>query len=263
MRLTVTDTQGLQQLQELYEPARQVLADILNIKVEFVPVKSHLDAVPAMLADRLDLALSGPSEYLILQARANAVPIVSITRPTYYSVIVVRRDSNLRSIRDLKGKKVSIGPIGSTSQHIYPCKLFLDVGLKLQSDLIPVISQDIFNKEGLEALIQGEVDAWVISNNLYFSIVREVGVSPRTLSIIAKSERIPGDVLVANLQLGSRFVETMRSRILENKDLFLQALQSSSEKMKYGNSQILPAKDEDYNDLRETYKSLGQEYLIQ
>ena len=41
------------------------------------------------------MVFSGPSEYLVLKARANALPVIAVTRPDYYTVFLVRADSEV------------------------------------------------------------------------------------------------------------------------------------------------------------------------
>ena len=92
LRFAVTDIAGTDELEQAFGPFRQALETTLALPVDFFPVETFLDAVPALLANELDFAMAGPSEYLLLKARANAVPIVGITRPEYYTMLLARSD---------------------------------------------------------------------------------------------------------------------------------------------------------------------------
>ena len=86
LRFAVTDISGADELEQDFGPFRQALETVLELPVEFFPVENFLDAAPAFLANELDFAMAGPSEYLLLKARADAVPIAGVTRPDYYTV---------------------------------------------------------------------------------------------------------------------------------------------------------------------------------
>ena len=86
-------------------------------------------AVEALAAKQLDFVLTGPAEYVVFRARTNAQPVVALTRPDYFSQIVVLADGPIKALGDLKGKKISFGEIGSTSQHLGPAQILMDAGL--------------------------------------------------------------------------------------------------------------------------------------
>ncbi|PPT11208.1 Phosphonate ABC transporter phosphate-binding periplasmic component [Geitlerinema sp. FC II] len=259
LRFAVTDVTGLERLQQEYGTFQEALVDVLEIEVELFPVENFVAAAPAMLSNQLDLAFAGPSEYLVLNARAKAVPVVAVTRPTYYSVVVVRHDSNIKSLTDLKGKNVAMRTPGSTAGHIYASKFLLDAGLDPVSD----ITVRMLGDEGLDALVNGDVDAWVTSNNIYPRLVREAGLSERDVPILVEGEPLPSDVFVANVNLAPEFLSEMRDRMLEHQDRLLNALLASPVNEKYSESEFVAASDADYDELREIYQAIGQEALIQ
>ncbi|MBO9999649.1 MAG: phosphate/phosphite/phosphonate ABC transporter substrate-binding protein [Cyanobacteria bacterium SID2] len=259
LKFAVTDVTGLEQLQQDYGTFREALAEVLEIEVELFPVESFVAAAPAMLSNQLDIAFAGPSEYLLLNARARAVPIVAVTRPTYYPVVVVRRNSDIKSLTDLKGKNVAMQNPGATAGHIYASKFFLDIGLDPRSD----IRVKMLKNEGLNALLNGDVDAWMTSTNTYSRWVREAGLSEDDVPILMKGESLPNDLFVANVNLDPEFIEEMRERMLEHQKQLLQALLASPVNDKYSDSEFASVSDSDYDELRELYKALGQEALIQ
>ena len=162
LRFTVTDLSGVDELERDFGVFRQALKEVLGIPVEFYPVENYSAAAPALLANELDFAMAGPSEYLLLRARANAIPIVGVTRPKYYSLIMTRIDSGIDTLAKLKGKKIAMRTEGSTAGHIVPMKLLLDAGVDPGDYEILML-----NREGCESLRTGQVDAWTDSLDRY------------------------------------------------------------------------------------------------
>jgi len=134
LEFAVTDVQGAKDLQQNYQTFRTVLGEILDKKIELFPLDNYIAAAVALQSGQLKLALTGPSEYVIMRARTNAVPIIAITRPDYYSLILVRANSEIKSAAQLKGKTIAMWEIGATGGHLGAIKILLDAGLNPQSD---------------------------------------------------------------------------------------------------------------------------------
>ena len=254
LTFTVTDVQGIEKLQEEYGEFREELEQVLNLQIDFFPVDTFVAAAPAFLANQLDLALAGPSEYVILNSRAKAVPLVTVTRPHYRSVISVSTDSGLTSLEQLKGKKIAMRNYGSTASHISPIKMLMEVGLDPESDFTSVMLGD----GGLEALLQGEVDAWVGSPSRRKRLIQAIGAKEGDFRIIAQGKTLPGDIFVANSNLDAEVLAYISSKILENQNQLLQAILASPVNKKYRTSEMSIAKDEDYQMIREVYQAIGQ-----
>ncbi|MBG1266558.1 phosphate/phosphite/phosphonate ABC transporter substrate-binding protein [Nostoc sp. WHI] len=254
LKFSVTDVVGMEDLQRDYGLFRTTLEEILETKVEFFPVENPTAAAPALLSREVDIVFAGPSEYLILNARAKAIPIIAIERSSYHSIMVVRADSKIKLLAQLKGKTIAMRKIGSTSGHLVPIKLLMDAGLDAKTDFKIVM----LNDKGVQALKKGEVDAWVTSYDRYKNILESEGLFEKDFSVIFKSQLLPGDVFVGSNQLASSFIADMRSRMIKHQDKLIQSLATAKENKKYKGSKFIPANDADYNIIREVYQKIGQ-----
>ncbi|WP_293139214.1 PhnD/SsuA/transferrin family substrate-binding protein [Okeania sp. SIO3I5] len=155
LRFAVTDVVGEEKLSD-YEQFRALLEEVLATKIEFFPVESYVAATAALQLNQVDLVLAGPSEYVVINARTNAIPLIAVTRPNYHSVIVVSADSPIKSVAELKGKTIAMSYTGSTGGHLGVTKLLMEAGLDPKSDLeILMLGDDA----SLESFKQGKVDA--------------------------------------------------------------------------------------------------------
>ena len=225
LRFTVTDTQGLEQLQRDYGGLRTALEEVLEKKIEFVPFESYIAAAAALQSDQVDFVFTGPSEYVVMSARTNAVPIIGITRLNYYPVICVSANNKIKSVAQLKGKKIAMWKVGSTSGHLGPTKLLIDAGLNPKSDLEILM----LGSKGLPALQKGEVDAWGGSSVKYEKFLKDEGLSESALPLIEKGALFPNDLFVASSKLDSRVVKKIGDRMMKNQDKLLQSLSSVEE----------------------------------
>lgn len=259
LRFAVTDVKGLEELRRNYEPFRLALEEVIETEVQFYPVENYLAAASALQLNQVDLVLAGPSEYVVIHSRSNAVPIVALTRPNLRTVIAVRQDSGIKSVSDLQGKTIEIGKLSSTTAHIGPVKILLDAGLDPKSDVELIRSKDY----GIQRLKTGEVDAWTRASHRYIKALQAEGLSEYDYPLIATSPPLPNDIFVASSHLDSQIVEKISDRILTNQSKLLAALLSvEAFATKFKGATLVEARDSDYNMIREVYRAIGQDDFI-
>lgn len=259
LRFAVTDVHSTEELERDFGPFRKNLEQVLERKIEFVPVANFTDAIPALRSDLIDLVMAGPAEYVLLNARTKAVPVIAVTRPNYHSVFAVRADSNIESLVQLKGKKIGMWKVGSTAGHLGTTKLLLDAGLNAQSDFEVVM----LGQKCMQVLKNGGVDACGLSSFIYQDLVADKGGSVKDFPLIAKGGPLPNDVFVANGLLEPDFIAYMRSAMIENKEKLLESLLATPANDRFKGGNIVAANDADYNMIREAYRAIGQGELIQ
>jgi len=258
LRFTVTGLEDLEQLQRNYDPLRTALEEVLEQKIEFAPFESYIAAAAALQVDQVDLVLTGPSEYVVMRARTNAVPVIGITRPHYRSVICVSANSKITLLAQLKGKKIAMWEVGSTSGHLGPTQLLIDAGLNPHSDLEILM----LGSEGLPALKKGEIDAWGGTARRYQNFLQNQKLSKNSLPLIAQGPLLPNDLFVVNSKFAPECVKKISERMVKNREKLLQSL-FPAESGKYKGSDLVPVNDSDYNMIRAVYTAIGQGRFIQ
>ncbi|MGK7919213.1 MAG: phosphate/phosphite/phosphonate ABC transporter substrate-binding protein [Trichodesmium sp.] len=259
LRFAVTDVVEEEKLKRDYEQFRAALEKVLAIKIEFFPVNSFAMAAAAIQLNQVDLLLAGPSEYVVINARTNAIPLIAVTRPNYRSVIAVPADSLIKSTAQLQGKTLALSDIGSTSGHLGPTKLLITAGLNPQSDLKILMLGD---EGSLENFKQGKVDAWGGSAVDYQYLLETEGASENDFPIIAKTDLLPSDVIIVSHKLNSQVVEEYKNMIVNNQDKLIAALAKGESTKKYKGSKLVAANDADYDLIRDVYQAIGEGDLI-
>jgi phosphonate transport system substrate-binding protein len=250
IRLAVTDEFGLEPLEANFSEFREALAEALGTEVEFVPVDDQISGALLLKEGKIDLALAGPSEYVVINARTNAVPVIAITRPNYRSVLATKVDSEVKTIADLKGKTVALSGVGSTSGHLGPITILIDAGLDPQADL----EVQMLGDEGsIEAITTNAVDVWGGSFADYEELAAE---NPETFTLLEEGPLLPSDVFMASSQVSPEIIEVIKAKMLENEDSLTAAI--ATHERKYEGSTLKPAADSDYDSIRDAYKAIGQ-----
>lgn len=251
INLAISDGNTIENLKADYDLFRVALAEILEMEIDFYPLKNQVSAAIELKQGRVDLLLTGPSEYVIARSRTNAVPVLSITRPNYYSIIAVPSNSEIKTVADLRGKTIAMSDIGSTSGHVGPTQMLIEAGLDPKTD----VKIRMLGDEGSVAALQnGEVDAWAGSTSNYQEILQD------KFPTIAKSSLLPGDVFVAGSSLEPVIVEFIRSRMMQHQNKLIQAI--SARKSKYRGATFKLVQDSDYDVIRKAYEAIGQDDFI-
>jgi len=109
-----------------YECWRHYLEEQLDIPVKFYPASDVAGIIHGLLGKTLDYASVGPSAYAAMYIDdPDAVePIITIKETDgsngYKSAMYVRKDSNIFSIEDMKGKSVAWSDPNTTSGYLVP-----------------------------------------------------------------------------------------------------------------------------------------------
>ncbi|MBL8574000.1 MAG: PhnD/SsuA/transferrin family substrate-binding protein [Hyphomicrobiaceae bacterium] len=253
LRFAVTDVDGLEKLQREFGPFKAEFEKISGLKVDFFPVSGRTAAVEAMAADQVDFVLTGPAEYVVFAARTKAVPVVTWQRPDYYAHVVVLADGPIKTIADLKGKKVSFHEIGSTSRHLGPASALNDKGLAYNRDYEATF---VKTNVGLEALRRGDLAALGVNGNDIAGAAKKL--PDLKLSILLKSAELPDDVLIASPKVAPATIEKVRKAFLESGTQLMGAVLATEGNQKYaGGTFKAGVSDKDYDSVRAMYRAVG------
>lgn len=255
LRFAATGIAGLEQLQLEFEPFRKQLEEALGLEVEFFALSDRATAVTALEYDQVDVIMTGGAEYVMMRSvDEKTQPVAALTRPGYVPLIIAHADSGIKTIEDLKGKRIAMDSVGSTSAYLMPSKMLVDAGFDLDKD----IETFLLGKAMYEAFLVGETDALAITKLNYEELVAEEGEG--LFTVVAEGPELPNDLIIASPHLPESFVQHLQDNVLENKDVLLEQILITGENDKFANSELVVAEDSEYDGLREAYEALGIEY---
>ena len=253
IKLAVTDIEGLEVLQQEFGAFEEALENATGLDIELYPVNSRTAAVEATNQQKVDLILTGPAEYVVIKELTDAEIVVAWQRPNYFAQIVTMTEGSVRKVSDLKGKTVTFGSVGSTSQHLGPSKVLADFGLEYNKDYTPMI---ISRNVAVEALIRGDVQA-VGMNEGHLRKIRDA-FPDQSFTVVARGRDLPNDILVARKDLSPEVVEKIKSAFTDNGEALMAAILKGDDNQKYaGGFFIDTVNDEDYDYVRAMYKNIG------
>lgn len=253
VRFAVTDIEGLEALQQEFGAFEKALEKSSGLDIELFPVSSRTAAVEALNSGKVELVLTGPAEYVVMKELADPKIVVGWQRPNYYAQIVTLTNGPIDSVNDLKGKTVTFGSVGSTSQHLGPAQVLADFGLAYNSDYkAQIISRNV----AVEALIRGDVHA-VGMNEGHLRRIR-AAFPDTAFSVVARGRDLPNDILVARRDADPAMVEKVRNAFLNDGKALMAAVITGEDNKKYeGGFFLTSIEDKNYDYVRSMYKTIG------
>lgn len=164
---------------------------------------SYSAVVEAMCNQIADIAFFGAVTYLQAHQRGCA-KLLAVTvekgQSVYYAGMFAKADSPMKSIKDLKGKKVAFGDVNSTSSFVYPVAMLLDAGINPSRDLGAIFLTGS-HANSLKSLQDGLVDVACASFDSYEKAVKQGAIDPAKVRVLVKSEPIPNPPLAIHPKL--------------------------------------------------------------
>ncbi len=251
LRLAVTDLQGLEELQREFGAFKNEFEQQSGLDVEFFAVNDRTAAAAALQADRVDVVFTGPAEYVVLHERTGAEPIVAIERDGYRSCIYTTSDGP-GDLDALRGTKIAMSDVGSTSGHLGPAQILVDAGLNPVTDLEILTVGDTVH----QALKRGDVAAVGIGCHDYEEFM-DTEDDPAAFTLLAEGPVLPPDLLMAREGLDPATIETVRTTFVDHFDTLLPAMLEGKDNAKYDNATLVTVSDADYDVVRSMYQAVG------
>lgn len=218
LRMADTGIEGMGSLEAAFGPFAERFETLTGIELELFSLANRTAAGNALIYDDVDLVFAGPSEYLLFRRETDVEILFTVERPHYGTSFFVPADSVIRKLADLRGKRVALKDIGSTSGHLLPMLMLREAGLDPERDLDIVMAGDA----RAAALANGDVAA-MGGGNRDDRLLRELDPDGE-YRVIATSAVLPGDPVLIRGSLSVDCREALADRLEANADTLWEAL---------------------------------------
>lgn len=136
LRISAIPDENPQEMLRIYTPFADYLAKETGMPVKFVPVVDYTATVEGLAADKLDMVWYGglTSVQAVRMAKGATRIVMRREDSEFKSHFITRKETGIRSLKDLKGKTFSFGSVGSTSGHLMPRYFLLQAGINPEKD---------------------------------------------------------------------------------------------------------------------------------
>ena len=235
------------------KPMMDKLSAALGMPVKPFVAADYNGVIEALRSKKLDVAYLGPFSYVL---GATIAPIEAFAvaetkkagRTSYQSVIIVHKDSGMKSLDDLKGKTFAFVDPSSTSGHLFPKAGLIKSGFNPDKNLGRIIFSGSHDSSAI-AVQNKKIDAAAVADRILDAAISKGVVKKEDIVIIWKSDPIPESPTVWRKDLSPELKKKIQAAFLEVKDI-----PWSDQGTLNG---FHPTNDEAYNVIRDTAKILN------
>jgi len=239
-----------------YKSLISITEKLTGFKIDTIKVTDYNAAVEAMRAGRAHIAWYGGKTYVKAAEIAQAEAFAAGVRPGekdagYYTYFVVKKDSNIKTFKDVKGKILSLNSIGSTSGDLIPQVELSKIDLSIKNkDHFKNVFYAGSHDACLLAVLNNQSDVCGMSSRNFEARLEDGTIKLSDVRIIHKSDRVPPPPLAFSKLIPKEDRIKIKEAVLD--------AHNHGEIAGYGGkmSHYMEVKDSDYNVLREVIELL-------
>lgn len=231
---------------EHYEPLAGYLSRKLGMRIELTVLPRYGSVINGFVTQGLDGAFFGSFTYVLAHVRLNlevlARPEQADGTSTYHGIIFTRKDSGIRGIEDMRGRRFAFVDKATTAGYLLPLYYFKKNGVK---DYMFFLKEAYFtgtHEDAVYDVLNGKADIGAAKSTVFERLAAaDEGVRDE-LVVLATSPEMPENALAVR--------ETLEGPVKERLKAVLLAMHEDPEGRaileKFGAARFIETTDGDY-----------------
>lgn len=201
-----------------FKPLGDYLAKKTGMPVEFTILSRYGNIIESFRTERMDGAFFGSFTGALAIRKLSVIPLA---RPvnldgssTYQGYLFVRKDSGVKTISDMKGKRMAYVEKATTAGYLFPLAWFREHGV---TNLDGYFSETIFtgsHDAAINAVLDHRADIGAAKHSMWNRVKLDNPRVDRELVILAQSPAVPSNGLCVRKDLPSALVAKLRDALL-------------------------------------------------
>ncbi|HDE4602655.1 TPA: phosphate/phosphite/phosphonate ABC transporter substrate-binding protein [Staphylococcus aureus] len=210
------------------KPLEKLLSKELGIPVKVSVSTNYNTIVEAMKSKKVDVGFLPPTAYTLAHDQKAADLLLQEQRfgvkedgsaskelvDSYKSEILVKKDSKIKSLKDLKGKKIALQDVTSTAGYTFPLAM-----LKNEAGINATKDMKIVNVKGHDqaviSLLNGDVDAAAVFNDARNTVKKDQPNVFKDTRILKLTQAIPNDTISVRPDMDKDFQEKLKKAFID------------------------------------------------
>jgi phosphonate transport system permease protein len=197
------------------------LSHQIGVTVDLLRCKDYLEAMNALTDGSAQIGWLGSFAYRELLERNDQIEEFAVgvpkgkATPNYHSAFIVRPDSEIKVLPDVRNTSIAIGDKHSTSGYEVPKRELSDVSIDIENESAFKSVMSVANHdEAIRAVIEGRVDIAPVSSVNLAQLVISGKINSDDFRIIHQSPDIPGAPLVYTNDLDEEIKKKLKRLVL-------------------------------------------------
>lgn len=210
------------------KPLEKLLSKELGIPVKVSVSTNYNTIVEAMKSKKVDVGFLPPTAYTLAHDQKAADLLLQAQRfgvkedgsaskelvDSYKSEILVKKDSKIKSLKDLKGKKIALQDVTSTAGYTFPLAM-----LKNEAGINATKDMKIVNVKGHDqaviSLLNGDVDAAAVFNDARNTVKKDQPNVFKDTRILKLTQAIPNDTISVRPDMDKDFQKKLKKAFID------------------------------------------------
>lgn len=236
-----------------FQPLAKYLSKKLSIPVEVRISKDYELHIKSISKNEFDIGYLGPASYVKLTEQVGKKNILARQRvkgkASFKGVIIVRQDSKIESLANLKNKSFAFGDASSTMSHLVPRYMLIKAGVPVKE-----LKRHRFygsHDNVALAVLTGDTDAGAVKEAVYYKY------KGRGLRALKFTPDVSEHLFISTSKMNSKLAGDVKALLLNmNSNNNIEKLIFNS--IKPGIDGFVTAKDSDYENLREILRVVNK-----
>lgn len=205
------------------KPLEKLLGDKLGIPVKVSVSTDYNTIIEAMASKQVDVGFLPPTAYVMAHDKGAANVLLQAQRfgvddqtgqPTtelvdsYKSMFIVKKDSKINDVKDLKGKKIAFQDVTSSAGYVWPAASLMDAGIDPTKDVQGIAIKG--HDQAVIALLNGDVDAAVVFQDARNIVKKDYPKVFDDTKVIKFTEKIPNDTISVRSDMDQEWVKKIQ-----------------------------------------------------
>jgi phosphonate transport system substrate-binding protein len=244
-----------------YEPLIGYLSRKVGAKFEPKILPRYGNIIDNFQSEKLDGAFFGSFTYTLAHAKLGvsviARPLALDNTSTYYGMILVRKDSGIRTIKDMKGKRFAFVDKATTAGYLLPLEYFREHGA---GDYKKLLKETYFagtHQDAIYDVLNRRADVGAAKNTVYNRLAKEDPRISRELMILERSPDVPENALAMRKDIGGSIEKNIKETLLGMHN----DLKGREILKKFGAIRFIETTEEDYRAVYDYARHIGLDLL--
>lgn len=221
-------SQNAETLTARAKPLAKLLEKRVGIPVKVKVTTNYSGVVEAMGSKQLDLGFLPPTDYVIAHKKGYADVLLQAQRfgvnpkdgtntadkvDFYYAGLLVKNDSGIKDLKDLKGKKIGWQSPTSSAGYVWPAVEMKEHGVDPVKDVEGVQLQG--HDKGVTALLNGDVDAAAVFIDARNIVKGEHPDIFKNTHYLYTTEKIPNDTISVRPDMSQKWKDKIAKAFID------------------------------------------------
>jgi len=211
--------QDLFSQKERYRPLARYVSEKTGLKVELKILPRYGNIIDNFVSEKLDGAFFGSFTGALAISKLGVEPLA---RPlwldgtsTYYGMIFVRKDSNIKSASDMKGKRFAFVDKATTAGWLLPLHYFNEIGI---NDYRTWFAETYFtgtHEDSIKDVLDRKADIGAAKNTVFYRLAKQNSLLEKELLILSTSPEVPSNTLAVRKGLDTSLKAKLKNILLQ------------------------------------------------